>query len=154
VRAAAVADAYVEDVTVQGNRFVDVVYGVRVEDDGNRLEGNVFEAATPGRHAVIVGTPLRTTVLDLPVRGTELVGNTAAIAGNPDPYRWVTGHVETVESGNTADGAPAALCEGVEPPRGPFVFVIALALAGPDGGPPAETPDTTLPLVGELPPCA
>ena len=142
------------DNTVRGNRFVDVTYGIRVEDDGNRIEANVFEGATPDRHAVIVGTPLRTTVLDRPVTGTQLVGNVSTIAGNAHPYRWVTGHAATVDEGNTAEGAPAALCEGVEPPRSPFVFVIAVALAGPDGGPPATTPDLTFPVLGELPPCA
>ena len=62
------------DNTVRGNRFVDVTYGIRVEDDGNASRRNVFEGATPDRHAVIVGTPLRTTVLDRPVTGTQLVG--------------------------------------------------------------------------------
>jgi hypothetical protein len=48
---------------------------------------------------------------------------------------------------------PVALCQGVEPPRSPFVFVIAVAPAGPDGGPPATTPDLTFPVLGALPPC-
>jgi parallel beta-helix repeat protein len=139
--------------TVRGNRFVDVTYGIRVEDDGNRVEANTFEGGGPDRHAVIVGTPLRTTVLGRPVQGTELVDNVSTIVGNTDPYRWVSGHVDTVDRGNTAGGAPAALCEGVEPPRSPFVFVIAFALAGPGGGPPAETPDLTFPTLGALPPC-
>ncbi|HMG40045.1 MAG TPA: right-handed parallel beta-helix repeat-containing protein [Acidimicrobiales bacterium] len=142
-----------DDNTVRANRFHDVVYGIRVEDDGNTVEANVFTGAGPDRHAVVVGTPLRTTVLERPVTGTQLVDNVADIAGNPDPYRWVTGHASTVDSGNLADGAPAPLCEGVEPPRSPFVFVIAVAPAGPGGGPPAETPDLTLPVLGPLPPC-
>lgn len=141
------------DNTVRANRFVDVTYGVRVEDDGTRVEGNTFEGATPDRHAVIVGTPLRTTVLGHPVTGTRLVGNVSTIAGNAHPYRWVTGHVDTTDNGNTAGGAPTALCEGVEPPRSPFIFVIAVAPAGPDGGPPETTPDLTFPVLGELPPC-
>ena len=66
----------------------------------------------------------------------------------------MTAHTGTVDSGNLANGAPAALCQGVEPPRSPFVFVIAVAVAGPDGGPPATTPDLTFPVLGELPPCA
>jgi parallel beta-helix repeat protein len=142
------------DNTVRGNRFVDVTYGIRVEDDGNRIEANTFEASTPDRHAVIVGTPLRTTVLGRPVAGTQLVGNVSTIPGNADPYRWVTGHTGTVDEGNVANGAPAPLCPGVEPPRSPFVFVIAVAVAGPGGTPPAETPDLTFPVLGELPPCA
>ena len=141
------------DNTVRANRFVDVTYGIRVEDDRNRIEANTFEGATPDRHAVIVGTPLRTTVLGRPVAGTQLVGNVSTITGNAHPFRWVTGHDGTVAEGNVANGAPAALCEGVEPPRSPFVFVIAVAPAGPDGGPPATTPDLTFPVLGELPPC-
>jgi parallel beta-helix repeat protein len=140
--------------TVRANRFVDVTYGIRVEDDGNRIEANTFEGGGPDRHAVIIGTPLRTTVLGRPVADTVLVDNVSTIAGNAAPYRWVTGHTGTVESGNLAEGAPAPLCEGVEPPRSPFVFVIAVALAGPDGGAPAETPDLTFPVLGALPPCA
>jgi parallel beta-helix repeat protein len=140
--------------TIRANHFVDVVYGIRVEDDGNTVEGNVFEASSPDHHAVIVGTPLRTTVLDRPVTDTRLVGNVATIAGNDDPYRWVTAHVDTHDEDNLANGAPATLCEGVEPPRSPFVFVIAVAAAGPDGGPPEETPDLTMPVLGALPPCA
>jgi parallel beta-helix repeat protein len=141
------------DNTVRWNRFVDVTYGIRVEDDGNRIEANTFEGEGPEHHAVIVGTPLRATVLDRPVGGTELVGNVSTIAGNTAPYRWVTAHVDTEERGNTAEGAPAPLCEGVEPPRSPFVFVIAVAPAAPGGGPPAETPDLTFPTLGALPPC-
>jgi parallel beta-helix repeat protein len=142
------------DNTIRGNRFHDVTYGIRVEDDGNVVEANTFTGSGPDRHAVIVGTPLRTTVLGRPVTGTQLVDNVADIVGNDHPYRWVTGHDATVDRGNRANGAPVALCEGVEPPRSPFVFVIAVAAAGPDGGPPAETPDLTFPVLGALPPCA
>ena len=141
------------DNVLRGNQFHDVTYGIRVEDDGNVVEANVFRADRPDRHAVIVGTPLRTTVLGRPVAGTELVDNVADIPGNTHPYRWVTGHADTVDHGNLANGAPVALCEGVEPPRSLFVFVIAVALAGPGGGPPAETPDLTFPVLGALPPC-
>jgi parallel beta-helix repeat protein len=142
------------DNTVRSNRFVDVTYGIRVEDDGNRVEANTFEGASPDRHAVIVGTPLRTAVLGRPVSATTLVDNTSTIAGNTHPYRWVSGQVGTVESGNTANGAPAPLCEGVEPPRSLFIFVVAVAPANPDGTPPPPPDDLTLPTLGALPPCA
>jgi len=141
------------DNVLRGNRFVDVVYGIRVEDDGNVVEANTFEAGSPDHHAVIVGTPLRSTVLGRPVTGTRVVDNVATISGNDDPFRWVTQVVDTTARGNVANGAPATLCPGVEPPRSPFVFVVAVAPAGPDGGPPAETPDLTLPVLGALPPC-
>src|SRR6187401_1912214 len=70
------------DNVVRANRFVDVTYGVRVEDDRTVVEGNTFESSTPGKHAVIVGTPYRTTVLGRPVSGTVLQGNTSTLAGN------------------------------------------------------------------------
>ena len=76
----------------------------------------------------------------------------STIAGNAHPYRWVSGHDGTVDEGNLAGGAPSSLCEGVEPPRSPFVFVVAVAGAGPDGSPPTETP-APLPTLGELPAC-
>ena len=66
----------------------------------------------------------------------------------------MNGHEGTVDPGNTALGAPpGGLCQGVEPPRSPFVFVIAVAPAGPGGAPPATTPDLTVPVLGALPPC-
>ena len=145
---------YADDNVVRNNRFLDVTYGIRVEDDGTVVEGNTFESTTPGKHAVIVGTPHRTTVLGQPVDGTVLRDNTSTLAGNAFPYRWVHGHTGTTESGNTALGAPSALCEGQDPPRQGMIFVIAAALPGPGGTPPATTPDLTVPVLGELPPCA
>lgn len=139
--------------TLRGNHLIDVTYGIRVEDDGNRIEANRFASETPGRHAVIVGTPLRTAVLGLPVTGTVVTDNQAELAGNAFPYRWVTGHADTTAAGNTTHGQPVDLCQGVEPPRSPFIFVIAVALAGPGGTPPATTPDISFPVLGELPAC-
>ena len=110
---------FASDNVVRANTFVGVTYGIRVEDDGNVIEANTFSGDGPGHHAVIIGTPLRTTVLGLPVTGTQLLDNVSTIVGNTHPYRWVTGHEATVDSGNTALGAPVALCQGVEPPRSP-----------------------------------
>jgi parallel beta-helix repeat protein len=142
------------DNVVRANYFTNVTYGVRVEDDGNTVEGNVFTGDGPQYHAVIVGTPLRTTVLGRPVARTALVDNVSAIVGNTDPYRWVTGQVDTLDQGNSSNGEQAALCEGVEPPRSPFIFVIAFALQAPGGGPPETTPDLTFPVLGPLPACS
>jgi parallel beta-helix repeat protein len=141
------------DNVVRDNLFVEVTYGIRVEDDGNVVEANRFEGSGPHLHAVIVGTPLRTTVLGLPVARTTLADNVSNIVGNNHPYRWVTGHAATVDLGNVALGAPVALCQGVEPPRLPLIFVIAVAPQPPGGGPPAETPDLTVPVLGALPDC-
>lgn len=144
---------FASDNTVRSNVIADTTYGIRVEDDGNRIEANRFVADAPGRHAVIIGTPLRTTVLGLPVTGTVLIDNQAELAGNDFPYRWVTGHAGTTAVGNTAHGQPVELCQGVEPPRSPLIIVIAVALAGPGGTPPATTPDLTFPVLGELADC-
>ena len=141
------------DNVVRGNFFADVTYGIRVEDDGNVVSANFFTGDGPHLHPVIVGTPLRTSVLGLPVARTTLVDNVSNVAGNNNPYRWVSGHVDTIDQGNVANGAPSELCEGVEPPRLAFIFVIAVAPQAPGGGPPATTPDLTLPVLGPLPDC-
>jgi parallel beta-helix repeat protein len=144
---------YAADNVVRGNVFHDVTHAIRVEDDGTRVEGNVFLADSADHHAVLVGTPHRTEVLDRPVRGTVIRGNVAAIAGNPSPYRWIHGQEDTRFAWNFADGRVADFCEGEPVPRRPFIFVIALTLAGPGGTPPATTPDLAVPTLGELPPC-
>jgi parallel beta-helix repeat protein len=134
------------------NRFDDVTYGVRVEDDDTKVAGNLFTAPDATHHAVVVGTPDRTTALDRPVSGTKLVGNTSWIRENPDPYRWVSGQVNTTVALNRALGRPVGLCQGKELPRGPFVMTLAFAVE-PVGAPVTPTPDLTVPEVGALPPC-
>jgi parallel beta-helix repeat protein len=137
---------------VRANTFTDVTYGVRVEDDDTTVEHNTFRAPTPDHHAVIIGTPYRTEVLDRPVAGTVLRANSAAITGNDSPYRWVHGQARTVAEANRALGRPAALCEGEPPPRQLFVMVVAVSGANPDGSKP-PTPDLTIPTLGALPSC-
>jgi parallel beta-helix repeat protein len=137
---------------IVGNRFEDVVYGVRVEDDDTVVEDNSFTGTAPDRHAIVVGTPYRTEALDRPVRGTVLRGNTSTIAGNTDPYRWVSGEAATTVEANTALGRTVGLCEGRTLPRQPFVMVVAVAAANPDGSKPT-TPDLTVPTLGALAPC-
>lgn len=143
---------HAKDNVVRGNRFIGVTYGVRVEDDRNTVEGNTFEGTSPTQHAVIVGTPHRTTYLGQPVAGTIVRDNTSTITGNTDPYRWVHGQVGTVVEGNTALGRAVGLCEGQPPPRQIMVMVIAVRAALPDGSMP-PTPDLTVPTLGALPPC-
>jgi parallel beta-helix repeat protein len=140
------------DNTIRDNRFTDVTYGVRVEDDGTTVEGNTFTASSPDHHAVIIGTPYRTEVLDQPVVRTALVGNESAISGNDDPYRWVHGEDDTVVQANTSAGQPVGLCEGEPPPRQVFVMVVAVAPANPDGSKP-PTPDLTVDTLGALASC-
>ena len=144
---------YAANNTVRANAFFDVTYAIRVEDDGNAIIDNLFFGADPSYHAVIVGTPDRTAVLARPVTGTVLKNNVSSIRGNTAPYRWVHGHEQTVASGNIALGQNVDLCEGEQPPRQPFIFAIAVALAGPGGTAPDVVPDLTVPTLGELAPC-
>ncbi len=140
---------HADDNSVRSNVFHDVTYGVRVEDDRAIVENNEF-FSTDGAHvAVILGTPIRTSVLGLPVDGTRILGNRAHIEGSKNPYRWVHGHVSTTFAGNQSLGRPVGLCEGVPPARGPFVMTIAFVAADrnepPTGEPPVLAPPEPLP---------
>jgi hypothetical protein len=149
--AAGFALDYADDNVVRNNVFTDTTYGVRVEDDRAVVDANQFVSADPGHVAVIVGTPQRTTALGLPVDGTTVTGNDAAIAGNTHPYRWVHGHMNTTFTGNESLDRVVGLCEGVPPARGPFVFTVAFQVATDPETPP--TGDPALPLPSPLPPC-
>jgi hypothetical protein len=138
--------------TILGNRFRDVTYGVRVEDDDTAVVGNRFAGPDGTYHAVVVGTPDRTTALGRPVRGTALLFNRSSIRGNPDPYRWVDGEAATVVAFNRALGRPVGMCQGRTLPRGPFVMTLAFAVE-PEGAPVTPAPDLTVPTVGALPAC-
>jgi Right handed beta helix region len=138
--------------TVLANRFDDVSYGVRVEDDGTKVLLNRFSGPDATHHAVVIGTPWRTSVLGKPVTGTALIANSSTIRANPDPYRWVEGQVNTVAIGNRALGRQVGVCQGKPLPRGPFVMTLAFAIE-PPGAPVTPTPELTVPTVGALPPC-
>jgi parallel beta-helix repeat protein len=138
--------------TLIGNSFEDIAYGIRVEDDATKVIGNRFSGPDATHHAVVIGTPERTSVLNRPVRGTKLIGNWAWIRGNKHPYRWVEGHAETAVALNRSLGRPVGICAGRTLPRGPFVMTLAFAVE-PPGAPPTPAPDLTVPTVGALPPC-
>jgi parallel beta-helix repeat protein len=138
--------------TVLGNDFRDVTYGVRVEDDGTKVLLNRFSGPDATHHAVVIGTPWRTSVLGKPVSNTTLLGNSSTIRANPFPYRWVEGQAATRAIGNRALGRPVGTCQGKTLPRGPFVMTLAFALE-PPGAPVTPAPDLTVPKVGALPPC-
>lgn len=142
-----------DDNVVIGNSFLATDYGVRVEDDGTRVIANRFAGPGAGHHAIIVGTPHRTTYLGDPVRDTIVMGNRSDIVDNPFPYRWVHGYDGLTDIDNTALGEPAPMCEGVAPPRNPFVMAIEVGLPNPDGSIPAR-PDLEFPVLGPIPPCA
>ncbi|CAA0081807.1 Uncharacterised protein [Halioglobus japonicus] len=144
---------YAADNTIRSNLFYDVTYGIRVEDDGTSIIGNQFFGSDPGHHAVIIGTPDRTTVLGQPVTGTVLKRNASYIKGNKSPYRWIHAHEDTVAQRNRSFGRQVDLCEGEPLPRQPLIFVIAVALPGPGGTPPETTPDLTVPVLGPLENC-
>ncbi len=138
--------------SILANNFAGVTYGVRVEDDATRVVANRFSGPDATHHAVVIGTPERTSVLGRPVRGTVLVANRSSIAGNAHPYRWVEGKTDTTVALNTALGRRAGICQGRSLPRGPFVMTLAFALE-PQGAPVTPAPDLTVPTVGALPDC-
>ncbi len=140
------------DNVLRANTFSDVIYGVRVEDDGTVVEHNSFTGPDPTHHAVVVGTPHRTAVLGRPVERLRLVGNRAAITGNNFPYRWVEGVRDIDVHDNTANGLPVDLCQGRTLPRSLFVFVLAVVLRDPTQ-PPPPPPPLVWPEVGALPDC-
>ena len=125
---------------------------MRVEDDHTTVVANRFSAPDAGHHAVVIGTPARTTALGRPVRGTALVANRSAIRGNVNPYRWVEGEADTTVARNRALGRPVGICRGESLPRGPFVMTLAFALE-PEGAPVTPAPDLTVPTLGALAPC-
>jgi parallel beta-helix repeat protein len=138
--------------SIVGNSFRDVTYGVRVEDDDTRVVANSFSGPDATHHAVVIGTPQRTSVLGRPVQGTRLVANQSWIRSNPNPYRWVEGQADTTVVLNRALGRPVGLCQGKPLPRGPFVMTLAFAVE-PPGAPVTPAPDLTVPVVGALAPC-
>jgi len=138
--------------TIRHNRFSEVTYGVRVEDDRTKVVGNRFTGSSAGQWAVIVGTRVRTQVLGRPVSDATVVGNVSTIVGNPNPYRWVHGIVNSTVWRNRALGRLVGLCEGRELPHLTIIFVVALVLEEP-GSPVTPTPDLTIPTLGPLPPC-
>ena len=109
--------------TVRGNEFLLVPYGVRVEDDATRVEGNTFTIGDPAHRSVVVGTRERTVRLGLPVTGTTVTGNATTAPDGTDAYVWIHGHEATTFAGNTTNGAEAPLGAGTQPPQDPFLMV-------------------------------
>jgi hypothetical protein len=142
---------YAADNIVRENVFQDVTWAVRVEDDGAVIADNQFTASDPAKQAIVVGTPYRTATLGLPVDGTTITGNLSSIAGNTHPYRWVHGQTDTTFTDNESLGRTVGVCEGQEPARGPFVFVVSFTAYDPEN--PPTGPDPTLPPPVAMPPC-
>lgn len=114
------------DNVVRANRFANVEYGVRVEDDGNRIEANAFAGTT--RSSVMIGTKERTAVLGRPVDRTVVVDNVSD-GPTPEPYAWVYGHTGTTFTGNRTNGVASSLVGGTPPVINPFLFVKDVFLA-------------------------
>ena len=142
---------YADDNVVHANVFQNVTFGVRVEDDHTAVTDNQFTSSDAIDEAIVVGTHHRTTALSRPVDGTIVSGNSADIAGSRNPYRWIWGHTNTTFSDNRSQGRPIGLCEGVQPPTGPFVMTVDFALLPDPQNPPMEIHE--LPLPGVLAPC-
>lgn len=143
---------YADDNVVHDNVFQNVTFGVRVEDDDAQVTDNEFTSADAIDEAIVVGTHYRTTALSQPVDGTVVTGNVANITGSPNPFRWIWGHTNTTFSNNQSLGKVVSLCEGVQPPVGPFVMTVDVVLLTDPDNPPNEVRE--LPLPGVLPPCA
>ncbi len=143
---------YADDNVVRDNHFQNVTFGVRVEDDHAVVTDNEFASPDAIDEAIVVGTRYRTQALSQPVDGTVITGNTATIAGSPNPYRWIWGHSNTTFSDNQSLGRTVSLCEGVQPPVGPFVMTVDLQVLEDPNDPPDEIRELPLPAV--LPPCA
>ncbi|MCW5891176.1 MAG: right-handed parallel beta-helix repeat-containing protein [bacterium] len=140
---------YADDNVIRNNRFEDVTFGIRVEDDGTEITGNTFTSSDPIDEAIVVGTQHRTLHLGQPVAGTVIADNVANITGSPNPYRFIWGHTNTTFANNESLGKVVSLCEGVQPPRGPFVMTVDVILL--PNPPPVEIKE--LPPPGLLPPC-
>ena len=140
---------FARDNVVKDNSFHGVQYAMRVEDDRSTITGNLIDGSDPSQIAILVGTRFRTPALGLPVDGSVITGNTAAIAGNQNPYRWVHGQTNTTFADNTSGGRPVGFCEGVEPRRNALIFVLAFTgydpANPPTGGPPTFPPPPVLP---------
>ncbi|HEY1741275.1 MAG TPA: right-handed parallel beta-helix repeat-containing protein [Acidimicrobiia bacterium] len=137
----------ITDNTVWGENF-----GIRVEDDNTAVLRNHIIGTAPSQFAVIVGTPYRTSALDLPVNHTIVRSNVATIVNNPSPYRWVDGVADLRAGNNTANGRQRSFCPAPDVPRGPFVMVYAFAPQNPDD-PPQPPPAYSVPSLGVLPLC-
>jgi parallel beta-helix repeat protein len=142
---------YADDNVVHDNRFENVTFGVRVEDDDAVVTDNEFVSNDAIDEAVVIGTHYRTTELSQPVDGTVITGNVADIAGSPNPYRWIWGHTNTTFNDNRSLGRVVGFCEGVQPPVGPFVMTVDVIVLEDPENPPDEIRE--LPLPDALPPC-
>lgn len=141
-----------DDNTVRNNTFTDVTFGVRIEDDDAVVEDNTFTSTNPADQAIVLGTHQRTTALNEPILNATITGNEANITGNTSPYRWIWGHSGTTFDGNLSHGRETGMCEGEQPPIGPFVMVVDFVVATPPT-PPVRDPLPTLPEPAPLPAC-
>ncbi|MBU6280693.1 right-handed parallel beta-helix repeat-containing protein [bacterium] len=117
-----VHEDFADGTLVRGNVFEDVEFGVRVEDDGARVQRNRFRGSGSTR-SIVVGTRQRTRVLGRPVAGTVVDRNRSELPSSAGPFAWIHGETGTTFTGNHAsDGEVPALVPGTEPPIGPFLF--------------------------------
>ncbi len=141
---------YAKDNIVRDNDFYGVSYGIRVEDDRNTISGNRFYG-DGNEQAILIGTRYRTAELDWPVTETTVTDNIASIPNNPEPYRWLYRHADTVFADNLSLDEPARICEGVTPWTAPFVMAQTVVV-GDSGVPPMNSP-RPIPVPDPLPPC-
>lgn len=114
---------YAKANTIRQNTFSGVEVGIRVEDDDNLVQGNIFNSNVSTHRAIVVGTRERLAILGEPTDGTTISDNQSNIKGNGNPYTWTHGETNTVFTNNTAGTKVATLVEGTPIPSDPFLFV-------------------------------
>jgi hypothetical protein len=108
---------------IQSNSFVNVAMGIRVEDDGTRIERNRFESDRSDHVAILIGTGRRSEVLGRPVTGTIVRGNRAHIFLGQSVYEWVYEVDGLVFERNRSRGVPALIHQAIPPPTNLHLFV-------------------------------
>jgi len=108
---------------ILANKFVNVTFAVRVEDDNTRVDRNKIESDNPSHRGIMIGTRNRGPALGQPVRGTIMRGNRTNIYLNPSPYTWIFDMDDTLFSRNRSSGHEAELHQAVPPAFNLHLFI-------------------------------
>ena len=134
--------------TVENNVFNNFTYGVRVEANGANVSNNIFNGNSPTEYAVIVGTPIRTQVLNEPVSGSYITDNESYLP-NVSPYRFQIGQTESTFYNNYDNDSATQWCQVSAIPFDPIIFSYLIE----SGSVPAPTTAPPIPILGEQMPC-
>lgn len=114
---------FAKNNVIQSNSFVNVAMGIRVEDDGTRIERNRFESDRSDHVAILIGTGRRSELLGRPVTGTTVRGNRAHIFLGQNVYEWVYDVDGLIFERNRNGGTAALIHKAVPPPTNFHLFV-------------------------------